>query len=198
MHNISNTNPLIYDAIIVLAHRMDAQGHINQESSARMDKAVEFFHAATAPFLVTTGWALNGEYAVAMGQAMRDYAIKQFQVPEDAIFCDTNARDTVGDAVFSKRNVIQPKGWNRLLVVTTDYHVKRAHEIFTFIYGKDYSIEVKGANSTTPQSHEDAENTSIKAFHSTFAGISAGDDAAIWERLRSDHPFYNGKRYPKF
>ena len=63
---------------------------------------------------------------------MRDYCIK-LGVPPDKIIIELNSRDTVGDAFFSKQNILIGRGWKNLLVVTSDYHVKRTLIVFKTI-----------------------------------------------------------------
>ena len=45
-----------FSAIIVLAHLMDEHAHLNSESRARMDKAVEAYRNKEASIILTTGW----------------------------------------------------------------------------------------------------------------------------------------------
>lgn len=187
-----------HQAIIVLANLMDQEGNLNNLSRARMDAAIDAFFAKCAPLIVTTGWAYRGDSDIIIAHAMRDYAVKQRGVPAEAILCEPHARDTVGDAVFTKRNLALPKGWRRLLVVTSDYHAARTAEIFAFIYGPGYEISVIGSPDDKGDSAVDDEQRSLQAFHATFVNISAGDNAAIYDRLLQHHPFYNGTLNPKF
>jgi uncharacterized SAM-binding protein YcdF (DUF218 family) len=175
---------------------MDSQGNLNEESRTRMEVAIKAFQAKEAPNMVTSGWNYLGNYRIPIAEAMRDYAV-QHGIPAKAIQCDVNSRDTVGDAVFTKRNVVLSKGWKRLLVITSDYHAGRAKEIFTFIYGIGYDIDVRSAVSPVTKRSPEKEQKSLQGFHSTFEGLEAGDDTAIWERLRQQHPLYNGYTYPK-
>ena len=107
-----------------------------------------------------------------------------------------SSRDTVGDAYFTKVNLVVPRFWKKVLVVTSDYHVSRTQEIFSFIYGVDVDVMVYGAPMVALNDDvERGELTSLKAFRDTFSGVLSGDDAAILMRLRERHPFYNGKAY---
>ncbi len=186
------------DALIVLANLMDQQGNLNPLSRARMDAAVDAFLAKRAPHIITTGWAYRGDSDIIIAHAMRDYAVHHRGVAPEHILCEPHARDTVGDAVFTKRNLVNAAGWQRLLVVTSDYHAARTREIFAFIYGPGYSISVLGSPDDKGESAVDDERNSLAAFHTTFANITPGDDAAIYERMLAHHPFYNGILNPKF
>lgn len=186
-----------YHAIIVLANLMDKDGVLNEESKGRMNLAIARYKAGDAPYIITTGWEYRDDSDIKIADSMRNYAVVEHNVDGDSVICDYMARDTVGDAIFTKANIVIPHEWTKLLVVTTDYHTKRTEEIFRFVYGKVYDIKVIGAVSNISNGLENNEKTSLDAFHNTFKGIDSGDDRAIFKRLTSEHPFYNGKIYPK-
>lgn len=186
-----------FDAVVVLANLMDAQGNLNEESRERVRTAVQALKARATSMLVTCGWAYRGDSDLCIADAMADYAVEEFGVDKDRVLRDYDSRDTVGDAVFTKRNFAARLGWSNILVVTTNYHTSRSAEIFSFVYGPEYHLEVRGSPSITAPEVALSEAKSLEAFRSTFLGVNAGDDAAIFERIRTAHPFYNGTIYPK-
>jgi len=186
-----------YNAAIVLAHLMDSQGHLNYESTARMDKGIEAYRHKEAPLLVTCGWAYRKDSGLPIANAMRLYAVNTHNIPPMDIIAETISRDTVGDAVLTKRTLAVPKAWTHLLVVTSNYHVMRTREIFAFIYGPRYVIDVRGAPTSDTAQLRNSEQASTDAFRSTFQDVVPGDDEAILNRLRDRHPFYNGMVYPR-
>ncbi len=192
---------MTYSAIIVLGNWMDQHACLQLDSAARMDLALTLLHEHPTAVLVTSGWAYRDDTDITIAEAMKTYAIERGGVSSNAILTETTARDTVGDAVFTKRNVVLAAKipWDKLLLVTSDYHVQRVQEIFNFVYGSAYSITVVGADSQEldPVAGPAAEAASIAAFRKTFAGIAAGDDAAIYQRLCEQHPFYNGQVHPQ-
>ena len=188
-----------YSAIIVLGNLMSKSGKLNAESCSRMDVAIEAFHNHQAPFIVTCGWAYREDSLITIADAMKAYAIEIGGVSFDAILTEKNSRDTVGDAIFTKNNLAIKKEWRSLLIVTSDYHASRTHEIFNFVYGKSFEIQVVTA-STGEKVTEcllRSELKSIEAFHQTFKEIDAGDDVSILKCLADKHPYYNGLVYSK-
>jgi|GEM_PF-6742905 len=101
----------MYSAVIVLANLMSAEGILNAESRARMDMAIDAVKAGEAPFLVTCGWAYREDLNLPIAYAMRDYALAA-GVLSDRIIVEKNSRDTVGDAVFTHRNLAIPRSWD--------------------------------------------------------------------------------------
>lgn len=190
-------SPSRFDAVIVLANLMDINGNLNFESAARAKKAVELFNTENIPHLVTCGWAYRQDSKIIIAEAFKHYISNELGIDSKYIITEHNSRDTVGDAYFTKINISAPRSWKKLLVITSDYHVERTKEIFGFIYGPEYTIEVIGAHVTHNNSAMDNELKSTEAFRENFLGINKGDDMQILNRLRERHPYYNGKIYEK-
>jgi uncharacterized SAM-binding protein YcdF (DUF218 family) len=184
-----------YDAAIVLANLMDAQGRLNDETRARMDCAIALYRAGDVPLIVTSGWDYRDDSDLPIALAMRRYAMEAHGIPEAALIAETTARDTVGDAVFTKLHLALPRGWSRVAVVTSAYHGARSLEVFSFVYGPRFEVALRTAVSDDTPALREAEARSIAAFRGTFDGVAPGDDAAIFARLRERHPFYNGSVY---
>lgn len=185
------------DAVIVLANQMNKKGLLNFESKARANKAVEILNGLEIPNIVTCGWAYRKDSDVKIADAFKSYIIDSLGVNPNKVITELNSRDTVGDAYFTKINLALIFNWKRLCVVTSDYHVDRAQEIFNFIYGSNFIVEVFGTNILQDNSILSRELASTEAFRKTFSGITIGNDSEIFERLRESHPFYNGEVYSK-
>lgn len=188
---------VIYSAIIVLGNLMSQQGDLNRESTNRMELAIRSFFQYSSHVLITCGWAYREDSTIAIADAMCRYAVETSQITAASVLTATQSRDTVGDAVFSKRIVNSKPGWNKFLVVTSDYHVDRTKDIFQFVYGPKKRIKVIGATTQRTQQQAESENGSRVAFRNTFNGIMPGDDEAIYLRLCRKHPFYNGLIHPQ-
>lgn len=185
------------DVVIVLANEMDVNGVLNSESKVRAEKAVQIFNDTDIPHLVTCGWAYRKDSNIRIADAFKAYMVEKLGVDSRKVITELNSRDTVGDAFFTKANLSLSLAWNRICVVTSDYHVSRTQEIFNFIYGTNFVIDVIGANIIHDESVLRYELSSTKVFRETFLGVNSGNDSQILERLRERHPFYNGEVYDK-
>jgi len=183
--------------IIVLGNLMDESGQLNKESCARLDLAINIFRMNKHAFMVTSGWDYCFEYNIAIADAMKLYIVNNSNISEELILADTNSRDTVGDALFTKINIIKKKSMKNLLVVTSDYHVPRVNKIFSYIYGKEYIVNALGVKTNKTKELSEREDKSLNVFYKTFNGIKSGDDDLMYKRLSADHPYYNGDIYPK-
>lgn len=185
-----------FDCIIVLANEMDKEGNLNLESVARIKLASDSYFNNPSATLITCGWNYRKDSKLFIGDVMKNYAVK-LGVPFKKIITENNSRDTVGDAFFTKLTILKNNKWKNLLIVTSDYHVIRTSKIFKFIYGSQYEINVIGSYGFDSLEKQISEKISLKAFERTFENIKEGDEIKIYERLSTQHPFYNGEVYPK-
>ena len=185
-----------FDCIVVLANEMDKEGNLNKESEARIKLASDTYLASPVEALITCGWDYRKDCKLCIGDVLKKYA-EALGVPSEKIITELHSRDTVGDAFFTKKNIIRNNGWKKLLVVTSDYHVARTSKIFEFIYGPQYKIVVIGAASSDPGQKQTSEIKSNAAFESTFVDVEKGDDLGITQRLLTRHPYYNGELHPR-
>lgn len=185
-----------YDAVIVLANEMDADGVLNKESSLRADLAAKLVKDLKISYVITCGWDYRSDSKVKIADALKDYLMTLGVLPE-RIITEINPRDTVGDAVFTRINVVETLGFTKLLVVTSNYHVTRTKKIFDFVYGPDFILDVRGAVVQFSNNILSKELDSEIAFDRTFGDIQIGDIDQIKEVLQIKHPFYNGTIYPK-
>jgi uncharacterized SAM-binding protein YcdF (DUF218 family) len=185
------------DAVIVLANQMSERGVLNSESKARANKAVEIFNHRGISNIVTCGWAYRSDCNIKIADAFKSYIVNSLGVDPNKVITELTSRDTVGDAYFTKIHMALMLNWKDLCVVTSNYHVKRTQEIFNFIYGDGFSVEVYGVDIVHDNSVISHEIASIDAFRNTFLNVGAGNNIEIIERLRERHPFYNGQVYSK-
>jgi hypothetical protein len=185
-----------FDALILLANEMDLKGVLNEESTLRAKLAAKLVKELKIPLLVTCGWAYRADSKVNIADALKDHLVNLGLKP-DLIVTELNSRDTVGDAVFTRVNIVEPMGFSKLCVVTSNYHVARTKKVFDFVYGSKFSLDVRGAEVEVTDDILSKELASKFAFDKTFRGVQAGDIGKIVETLKINHPFYNGKIYSK-
>lgn len=101
----------------------------NLESGAdRVWHAARLFHASKAPLVLLTGGSDPSHSAAseaeAMGQFMRDLG-----VPGQALVLENRSRNTSQNAEYSAE-ILAEQGVNRILLVTSAYHMPRAKALF--------------------------------------------------------------------
>jgi hypothetical protein len=187
-------------ATIVLANFMSSEGELNAETKARIDLAVKLHSRLPSEVILLCGWAYRPDCSIAIADAMKSYILARFPGLAQKIVCQKLSRDTVGDAVFARiclsEFFIGNSSFN-LNVITSEYHVKRTQEIFSFVFGTSSLISVKGAPGFGDKRSVTNEIRSLEAFRNTFSDASAGDLNSIYLFLMNNHPFYNGFIHPR-
>ena len=106
------------------------------------------------------------------------------------ILTESNSRDTIGEALFVKQNIIVPYKIKELYVISSDYHINyRVRAIFDYVFGADADIiyiEVKTDKSKDPNTILD-QIKSLEYF-TKIISTSEGED------LLEHHPLYNKKQ----
>ena len=188
----------IYDAIIVLSNLMDGESNLNLESKNRANLAFEIWNQQNCiPKLITMGWAYRNDTNVPISKSMANYLVDKLNVQKEQILSDVLSRDTVGDAFFSRYNFEKFFLKKKIIIITSDYHEKRAHSIFKFIYGENYKIHFSVIETDLKKSKQKDETDSLDQFSNTFNGIKSGDMNKIQNILLHNHPLYNGTINPQ-
>jgi uncharacterized SAM-binding protein YcdF (DUF218 family) len=55
--------------------------------------------------------------------------------PAEKIFVEAASLDTIGNAYFARMIHTDPRGWRKLLVINSDFHMPRTQLIFRWVFG---------------------------------------------------------------
>lgn len=184
-----------YDAVVALGAHVEPTGELSAEGVLRTRAAVAELESGTTPYVIMTGsrpfrHADQGLPPVA--EVMRDYAVQQLGAPTTSILTEIEAFDTVGDAVFTKRDITEPRSWRSLAVLSTESHVPRAIKIFAHVMGDAYKVSGLSAGAYQNEAKRQwlQERAGGALAKMLLNGTLPGDDEAIAARLRVLVPGY--------
>ena len=184
------------EAIIVLARGIEQDGTLSLDTLARVRKAVELYETDQSPTVVMSGkWSfhLTTTPVTSEAVAMKQYAAT-LGVSADAILVELESMDTIGNAYFTKKLVVEPRGWKHSTVVASDDHIPRVEYLFKKIYGPDYNLSFRADDrAITAKQHKQELDHEIQSMSITLEWldpIQDGDDAAVWSLLKAQHPAY--------
>ncbi|MGH9219299.1 MAG: YdcF family protein, partial [Vicinamibacterales bacterium] len=113
--------PRSADAIVVFAGGAGESGQAGGGYQERVKQAVDLYAGGYASHMIfSTGFV----FAFAEGEIMRSLA-EANGVPPEAIVLETEARNTF-ENVARSREILIEKGWRRVLLVSSPYHMRRA------------------------------------------------------------------------
>lgn len=182
---------------MVLSCSLNKDGTLGPDCEKRTRLGVERILQGEAPILITTGChdlspTNNDEEAPwTHSEAMARYAESR-GISDSDILRERYALETVGQVFFAKTLFTEPENLKTLKVVTADYHQYRAGKICEFLFGPEYRIETEGAftGAEIGEGYKQVEEGKLNPFRQTFAGVTPGDNRAIFQTLFNVHGLY--------
>ncbi|MDD5545955.1 MAG: ElyC/SanA/YdcF family protein [Candidatus Omnitrophica bacterium] len=113
------------DAIVVFAGGVGESGKVGQGYLERTEYAVELYKAGFAKNIIFS----SGYMYIFKEPVMMKVIAVSLGVPEDAIILEDKAMSTYQNVVFSEE-ILKNKGWNKILVVSSPYHMRRVSLVF--------------------------------------------------------------------
>jgi uncharacterized SAM-binding protein YcdF (DUF218 family) len=150
------------DAIVVMG-AAQYDGRPSPQLQARLDHAAELYAAGDAPIVVVTGGNQPGD-RFTEAQASATY-LKAHGVPSSAILEESTGHST-WESLDHVRSLLQPKGADRILIVTDPYHSLRSRLIAQELEFTAYTSPTR----TSPVKGTTALGKDLKEA----AGIAAG------------------------
>lgn len=177
------------ECYVVLGHLMDSRGVLNNESKLRVLKLIELINDKSYQKIFFCGWDYRKDCDLSIAEALNLF-FTQFSNKTHEIFLSDASRDTVGDAIFLKKNYSNEIP-SKINLITSNYHGERTNLIFSYVFD-DKNIEIHEADIQFEESLIEHETNSIKAFKETFKDAKKGDFKNIYDTLLKKHPYYNG------
>lgn len=116
--------PVPADAIVVLAGGIGESGEPGDAYQEKVQQAVELYRQAYAPMLIFSSGA---GYVFKEAQVMKALAVS-LGVPEGAIILEERGGGNYG-SLLNVKQVMDSKGWRRMLLVTSRYNTARSQLI---------------------------------------------------------------------
>jgi len=129
-----------YDAIIVLGAQVKPDGELSLQLKWRLDAAVKAWKEH--PCWIAVCGARGSNEPVEEAYAMRDYLIGQ-EIPAEMILTDAESYNTRQNIDHAAK-LLNDKDVQRVVVVTSDYHLPRALAL-----AEDAGLEASGIGAPT-------------------------------------------------
>jgi uncharacterized SAM-binding protein YcdF (DUF218 family) len=184
------------DAIIVLG-RVDQHGHLTIDGHERIRYAAELYAQGLAPIVVAPArWWYKLTYTPPETEAgIIKARLVEHGVPENAILCEEQSCDTLGAPYFLKTDFVQPRGWQNVIVITSEDHVKRTEYVFHKVFGDSLELQYTwGKRVLSDRQYKaslEREAKSLKLMEDTWVGPVTPGDHAHFEKIFAQHPGYN-------
>jgi uncharacterized SAM-binding protein YcdF (DUF218 family) len=125
------------DALIVLGD--------DNYAGDRAFHAAELYREGVARVVVASGRMLRQNVSVA---DIMEHDLESFGVPAAAIVKLTHRAQNTREEATESAKIIQSRGWKHIVVVTSNYHARRARFIYGRILPSSVSLRVSGARDS--------------------------------------------------
>jgi uncharacterized SAM-binding protein YcdF (DUF218 family) len=125
------------DALIVLGD--------DNYAADRAFHAAELYREGVAPVVVASGRMLRQNVSLA---DVMEHDLKSFGVPAASIIKLAHRGQNTREEAMEAARLIQTRKWKRVLVVTSNYHARRARFIFERVLPSTVSLRVSGARDS--------------------------------------------------
>ena len=133
--------PPSFDAILIPGGGLTADGQVPPWVQARLDRAIQRHRGE--PILVLSAGTTHKPppldkdgFPIFETRAAAAY-LQGKGIHPDLLFTETSSYDTIGNAYFAHVVHTGPRGWRRLLVITSDFHAARTQAVFEWIFMLD-------------------------------------------------------------
>lgn len=180
------------DALIVHGGGLTPENTLPLKAVQRMETTIDAWHNQLAPNVVAAGgytFTIPEKPPVTEADVMEDYGLAR-GIPRDAFYKEGRSLETIGNALFTKTDIVVPQNWSRLVVVTSRSHLPRMLELYRYVYGRDFEIQGIAAPEKVGPKEKIWEFLGIAMANEVLRGTKRGDDQAIKERLYDLVPGY--------
>src|SRR5437660_985737 len=122
------------DAIIILSD--------DNFYADRATRAAEIFRQRLAPLVVASGMRLRPNAGIA---ELMTHDLIERGVPRESILPFPQDADNTKEEAESLRKLVQQKNWKNVIVVTSNYHTRRAKYIFGKVFANGAVVRIASA-----------------------------------------------------
>jgi hypothetical protein len=169
---IVDDGPAYSDAIVILGD--------DNYGGDRAAKAAELFKAGWAPRVVASGRFLRPYASIT---DLEEHDLKSDGVPEQAIVRFQHHAGNTKEEAEALRELIRQQGWKRILLVTSNYHTRRARYICERTFPAGTVLRTVPAGDSEYDSDDWWQTRRGLVI---FSHEAVGMIAAMWEMRRYD------------
>ena len=141
----------------------------------RATRGVQLFREGKAPVIVASGRRLRPNAGIA---ELMEHDLVERGVPRDKIVRFTHDGDGTLEEAEALARLVKERKWRNVIVVTSNYHTRRARYIFRRVFPQGMQVRVASArDGDFDPEHWWEKRKSIKELTQEFAGMVV----TLWE-----------------
>lgn len=183
-----------HDAIVVIGYRFEDRWKLPHHLLEGLQIAATLYKQSVAPYIAVCGkWSLSFDRQHVVPPTTEAEKMKKtlmtFGIPKSSIVKEENSKDTIGNAYFVKKEVIEPLKLHRLLIICARYHFIRVQYVFKKIFGRSYDLDYKVIPTPYDHEREQLQHKLLTQQKKFLSKMRSGEDSFLTGKLYSD-PFF--------
>lgn len=170
-----------------MSHQVTNQGNLSRDFKRRILKSIEISQSKNIQTIILTSGVLF------RGQPLSDLAFDYFRKNEIyPIRCilEKQSLDTVSEAIYS-RKILDKLNFNKVYVITSDWHLKRVKYIFSKIFNEKYKVKYFGIEGFKTGWIIETKNKSTDEFKLWHCNCKKGDIKCYEKMLKKHHKLFS-------
>lgn len=132
---------------ILLGGGLTKRNRLNKISRRRVKLAYNLLKEGYIETIILSGKYGKKKKTKTEAEVYKEYLLDR-GIRTRQIILEEESRDTIGNAVYTKELMIGKRFQKKAMLITNDFHIKRALNIFKFVFGSDFIIV--GVTCSTP------------------------------------------------
>ena len=192
-----------YDVILTMGNGLTKVWSLPPIVKSRLEYIAELYRKRVArKILVSGGYSISWDHIGIKPPTTEAGEMKkklvELGVASDDILVEERSRDTIGNIYFSKVRYLDLLGLRNILVVCTDFHLKRIMFLAGKILGPEYHVtyQTRPSESMNDKEFMQMQDDVLKAQSAFLEDMKDGEDSYLKEKLYQDQ-YYKYKRREK-
>jgi len=131
-----------YEAILIPGGGIKDKNEVPLWVQRRLDRVLEIYQSEQGEYIIALSAGTthkpppldtNG-FPIFESVVSVNYLIKNGINPQKILY-ETCSYDTIGNAYFSRVIHVEPRGFRKLLIITSSFHMPRTKSVFEWVYG---------------------------------------------------------------
>ena len=125
---------------ILLGGGISNTKNVPYDAKKRAIKAYKMFKKNKIQKLIISGGYTNKKYPKISEAQLLFKFLTQKGIDKKRLILEEKSKDTIGNAIYSKKIIIKQKLSKDITIITSNYHMKRSLLVFHHIFGKGYQF----------------------------------------------------------
>lgn len=161
---------------------------------SRLQKTIEIAKQyPDAPIILTGGQShlIENKVSISEAEAMKKFILEKAPELEQRLITEDKGDSTIHQIILIKTQIIEPKGYKNIGIITDEIHMPRAEATAKHVLGDSYSVlpypSIIKLSGTYRKAIETVEEQNYKLLQETRLNVIKPGDHEEWQRVNDEY-----------